>query len=135
MFYKFVISGFSPQPYRFSDGTEIMPGGQLKSQARRVSHRVTGCDDKVGPVIRFERYGRIYKRALTRRELVFGVKSPNDGKGGGFAGLVIWSSFNNPPEVRINMVRAKAVGADNWIVQFVRKVILAAGWTILQEDR
>jgi len=133
MFYKFVISGFSSKPYRFPDGSEIMPGGQMKSQARRASHRVVGCDDRVGPVVRFERYGRIIERALTRRELVFGAKAPDDGKGGGFAGLVVWQGFIDPAEVRIDMARAQAAGAGEWIVQFVRDVIIAAGWTIQSE--
>jgi hypothetical protein len=91
----------------------------------------------VGPSVRFERYGRIVERPLTRRELVFGVKAPDDGKGGGFAGLVVWAGYEGSdlqPEVRIDMARARMVGADDWIVQFVRQIILAAGWTIQSEE-
>jgi len=130
---KFIISGF--QPKSLSDGT--VPIGQLKSQARRVSHQVPGCDDRVGPVIRFERYGRIIQRSLARRELVFGVKVPDDGKGGGFAGLVIWRETPYGPgdaEVIIDLARARAVGATDWIGEFVRKIILAAGWNIELEE-
>ncbi|MCD6193299.1 MAG: hypothetical protein J7L26_07495 [Candidatus Aminicenantes bacterium] len=126
---KFIISGFHPK--KLTDGT--IPVGQLKSQARRVSHQVAGCDDKVGPVIRFERYGRIYERPLTRRELVFGVRAPEDGKGGGFAGLVIWRDLEEDRcEVIINLARARAVGAEEWIEEFVKKIILAAGWKIIE---
>jgi hypothetical protein len=68
MKYKFLVTGFSPI-------------GEMKSLARRASHIVPGAEDKVGPSIRFERYGKIIERPLTRRELVFGVKAPADGKG------------------------------------------------------
>jgi len=110
----------------------IIPGGQMKSQARRASHRVPGADDQVGPSVRFERYGRIAERPLTRRELVFGVKAPDDGKGGGFAGLVIWRdpSGDEPGEVIVN----DRIRTGEWIVQFVRQIILAAGWTIQSES-
>ena len=135
MVYKFLVAGFSPKPYRFPDGSEIIPGGQMKSQARKASHAVPGAEDKVGPVIRFERYGRIFERPLTRRELVFGVKAPNDGKSGGFAGLVVWRDpyDDQPGEVIIDLARARWAGAGDWIVQFVRDIIIAAGWTIIEE--
>lgn len=135
MFYKFLATGVTLQPHRFPDGSEIIPGGQMKSQARKASHQVPGADDKVGPTVRFERYGRIVERPLTRRELVFGVKAPDDGKGGGFAGLVIWRDphGDQPGEVIITP-RAGLTGAGDWIVQFVREIILAAGWTIQAEE-
>jgi hypothetical protein len=123
--------------YRFLVTPErIVPGGQMKSQARKVSHAVPGAEDKVGPSVRFERYGRIVERPLTRRELVFGVKAPDDGKGGGFAGLVIWRDPHNdqPGEILVDTVRAKWIGAGDWIVNFVRQIILAAGWTIQKEE-
>jgi len=137
MYHKFLVAGVVLQPYRFPDGQEIIPGGQMKSQARRASHRVLGGDDKVGPTIRFERYDQILDRPLTKRELVFGVKSPNDGQGGGFAGLVAWCGYEGSdlqPEVRIDLARARMVNASEWIVQFVREVILAAGWAIQSEE-
>lgn len=133
--YRFLVSGVSLSPYRLSDGREIVPGGQMKSQARRVSHRLPGADDKVGPVIRFERYGRVHERPLTRREMIFGVKAPPDGKGGGFAGLVIWRDpYEDRPGEVIITPRARLTGAGEWIVQFVRQIILTAGWTIIKEE-
>jgi len=135
MYHKFLVKGVVLQPYRFPDGQEIMPGGQMKTQARRASHRVLGGDDKVGPTIRFERYDRIYERPLTKREVVFGVKSPDDGRGGGFAGLVIWRdpSGDELGEVIITP-RAGLAGAGDWITDFVRQIILVAGWTIRAEE-
>jgi len=127
--YKFLVTGVNLQKIG-----DIIPGGQMKSQARKASHAVPGAEDRVGPSVRFERYGRIVERALTRREMVFGVKAPDDGKGGGFAGLVIWRDpqGDQPGEVIITP-RASLIGAGDWIVQFVREIILAAGWTIIKE--
>lgn len=130
MFHRFLVAGFVPT----ATAEGIIPGGQMKTEARRVSHRVPGAEDRVGPSVRFERYGRLYERALTRRELVFGVKAPDDGKGGGFAGLVVWAGYeglDRQAEVRIDM--ARMAGAEEWLVQFVRDVIVAAGWTVESE--
>lgn len=115
----------------------IFSFGQMKSQARKVSHAVSGAEDKVGPSVRFERYGQIIERPLTRRELVFGVKAPDDGKGGGFAGLVIWRDpYEDQPGEIVITPRASSslVGASDWIVDFVRQIILAAGWQIQSEE-
>jgi len=132
MFHKILLSGFEPQ--KLLNGE--IPIGQLKSQARRASHSVPGCDDQLGPVIRFDYRGQIIKRKITRRELVFGVKAPDDNSGGGFAGLVSWreSDEGSPSEVLVNLARAKMAGADKWVVQFVRDVIVAAGWTIVSPE-
>jgi len=130
MYHKFLVTGV--ELWRTPEG--IIPGGQMKSQARKASHAVPGAEDQVGPVVRFERYGRLYERALTRRELVFGVKAPEDGKGGGFAGLVVWRDpYRDQSGEVIITPRAQMVAGD-WIVQFVREVIVAAGWTIEREE-
>ena len=141
MFYRFWVSGVRLEPYRFPDGSEIIPGGQMKSQARRASHRVPGAEERVGPAIRFERYGRIYKRPLSRREIIFGVRAPEDGKGGGFKGVAIWRDPDPDSEglgeVLVDLARAKWAGfrSEEEVVRFVREVILAAGWTIEKEER
>lgn len=133
MFYKFFVSGFSPEQCQLTNGWEVMPVGQMKQQARRVSHNVPGADDQIGPAVRFERYGRIFNRALTRREMVFGVKKPDQSEGG-FAGLVSWCDQTTLCEVRVDLGRAGYFSARSWIVQFVREIILAAGWTIEREE-
>lgn len=122
MYHLFKISGFRPKSQAI---------GQMKSQARKASHDVAGCDKQVGPVIAFERYKIIYNRSLTRREMVFGVKAIHYVSGSGFAGLVAWHDHDQ--SVKINMVRAKSLGIQDWIVQFVRDTIVAAGWTIIEE--
>jgi len=132
VFNKIVLTGF--QPEKLSDGA--IPFGQLKSQARRASHRVPSCDDEVGPVIRFDYRGQIFERKLTRREMVFGVKAPDDNSGGGFAGLVIWRDGQDelPSEVVIEMARARMTGAGEWVIQFVREVVKAANWKELTPE-
>lgn len=135
MYYIFKIAGFQAQPFPFEDGTQIIPGGQLKQQARRASHRVHGCDELVGPKVRFEYYEKPYLRHLTRREVVFGVKAPKHGDGG-FAGLVAWCGYegtDHTPEIHIDMVRASMARAEEWTIDFVRDIIRVAGWTILEE--
>lgn len=131
MVHRFWVTGVKLQ--QTPEG--IVPGGQMKTQARKVSHTVPGAHDAMGPPIRFERYGRIVERPLSRRDLVFGVKAPDDDKGGGFAGLVIWQDpHGDQPGQVIITPRASLVGAGDWIVQFVRQIILAAGWTIQSEE-
>lgn len=108
---------------------------QFKSRARHMSHEVPGCDDTVGPACRFLLVGkRITTRNLTRREIVFGVKAPPDGKGGGFKGLVswTWNAHPNLSEVKIDIARAQEIGAEGWLEQFVCAVIKKCGWTVAE---
>ena len=133
----FKISGFRPEVNTLDGGSIMTPGGQLKSQARKASHRVDGCDDPVGPVVRFEYKGQIETRPLTRREMVFGMKSPDDGNGGGFAGLVAWCGYagtQRAPEICIDLYRAQVYGANQWIIHFVSEIIRWAGWTVLSGE-
>lgn len=112
--------------------------GRMKSVARRASHQVPECETPgltIGPV-RFDYRGSVVTRNLTRREAVFGMRSPVDGRGG-FAGLVTWQGYPNNEDqtyVSIDMTRSRIVGADGWIVDFVRQCIVAAGWIVVREE-
>ena len=127
MYHKFFVKGYGGEPY------------QMKSAARRASHRVAGCEDAgldIG-LVRFEYHGRVYRRDLTKREAVFGMAEPRDRHGGGFAGLVMWQDGaleNACVIVSIDMARSGMTGADEWIVDFVRAVICEAGWVIIREE-
>lgn len=128
------IAGILPVGWADDDR---MPDQKFKSHARHQSHEVPGCDDKVGPTCRFLLKGdRITERRLNKRELVFGVPAPRDGKGGGWQGLAAWIWHDEPdlPEVRIDMSRARSVGADSWIGDFVRAVVEQCGWQVVDED-
>lgn len=121
MFIKFLVEGYKGEPER------------MKSVARRVSHQLPDAEERgINRSIRFERYGEIIKRPLTKRETVFGVKAPRNG--GGCKGLVNWCAFCKPAEVVIEMARAKMLDADEWIEDFVRRVIVAADWKIVCAD-
>lgn len=121
MFIKFLVEGYQGEPER------------MKSVARRVSHQLPDAEEQgINRSIRFERYDEIIKRPLTKRETVFGVKSPPNG--GGCKGLVNWRAFCRPAEATIEMARAKILGADEWIEDFVRRVILEAGWKIVKQE-
>ncbi len=133
MHITFKIAGLFPVD-QADDGRSL--DQQLKSYARHLSHEVPGADDKVGPRCRFLLKGnRITERLLNRRELVFGVKAPPDGKGGGWKGLVSWTRLDDPnhAEVRIDMSAATAAGASDWIVKFIRDIVVSCGWTIVEE--
>lgn len=132
--YRFDISGFAVNNR----------GEDMKKQARRASHQVASCDEVVtscGPFRVEEKSGEEAVRHLTRRELVFGLK--------GFGGLVIWRGttgmdMDDPEgsgmciavdgEVIIDS-RAKMLGLlSEWIIDFVRQIIVKAGWRIIQEE-
>lgn len=133
MFHRLIIAGSGPAGWETDDRT---PDQKFKSHARHHSHEVPGCDDKVSPRCRFLLKGnRITERNLSKRELVFGVPAPQDGKGGGWKGLVVWIWHDEPdsPEVQIDMHRSQAFGADSWVVDFIRNVIVRSGWTIVDE--
>ena len=107
---------------------------KMKSHARHKSHEVAGADDRVGPVCRFLLRGdRITERRLSKREIIFGVPAPRDGKDGGWKGLVSWIWHDEPehPELRIDMARARAIGAESWIVDFVGAAVKECGWTVV----
>lgn len=107
--HRFIISGFKINSL----------GEDMKKQARRSSHRIVDCDEMVkscGPFAVKNRYGKKVTRHLTKRELVFGLKD--------FAGLVSWISYpNNKPDEVVIDIRARMLGAGDWIIDFVRKVI------------
>jgi hypothetical protein len=67
--------------------------------------------------------------------LVFGVPAPQDGKGGGWKGLAVWLWRDDPnfSEVQIDIARVTAIGAENWLPDFVRAIIERCGWTIAEE--
>lgn len=131
IWYTFYIRGFS---LRWEE--EIYSGNsQLTTIARGWSHEVKGCDDLIGPVTRFDRYGKILERSLTRREMVFGVWKPEDGRGG-FRPFVYWTYTNkNISVAQIDLKKARKYNAEEWIIDFVRQTILQAGWWILRETK
>ena len=100
--------------------------------ARKISHQLPDAEERgINCSIRFERYDEIIKRPLTKREAVFAVKSPPNG--GGFKGLVNWCAFLSPAEITIEMGRAKLNGADEWIEDFIIRLIKKLGWQIVSE--
>ena len=114
---------------------EILLGKGVKWYARFASHKVLGCDDQVGPnlkyIMRFRIGERAYENRLTRRQLVFGVGRGQDG----FKGLCDWQIEEvDTISARVDLIRANEVNATEWIIPFVREIILAAGWKVEFEE-
>lgn len=131
MFYEFLVSGFVPER---RDGWIAL--GEFKSQASRAAESLSDCNERFGPPFGFERDGGwAYQRSMTKHELAFGVYTAPSIK---FDGLVRWAGHEGLgwlPEVKVNLelCRRKGVSADE-ILDFVRRIIEAAGWTIVSEE-
>ncbi len=126
-FYLFIAGGVQEQ--------EVLLGRGLKWHARFASHKIPGCDDQIGPNIKytmsFKTGLREYENRLTRRQLVFGVGGTRDK---GFKGLCDWDIEDfDKVSVKVDLIRASTVSATEWIVPFVRDIILAAGWKVEHE--
>jgi hypothetical protein len=132
MYRIILVAGHLPADRAEDDRTSDQ---KFKSIARHRSHEVAGASEKVGPVCRFLLRGRrITERALSKRELVFGVPAPQDGKGGGWKGLVLWVWHDErPAEVCIDQGRTEAINATGWIDEFLRSVIAQCGWSVVGE--
>ncbi len=114
--YAFEVSGYEGDPY------------QMKSQARRAAKSLESSREiGYSGEIRFENYGKVIKRGLTKEEVTFGVKSPSDGRGGGFKGIAMWQGIAS--RVLVDLTRV----GEEWVVDYVRQCIEKAGWTIVKE--
>lgn len=112
--------------YRFVVDTKSdLVSFQLKKYIRTISHQVEGCDEEIGPYLEFERYKKLIKRNLTKREMVCGVK--------GFKALLAFHGEPSSLTLTVDTARAKMCSADDWIIEFVREIIQKAGWKILEE--
>jgi len=143
MLYQFTISGFDGRYSIIKKGRQQVIEEAMKKQARRASHRVIGCDERVGPKVSYGLYldgihYQDFEEKLSRRQVVFGVPYPDLQHRhtiNGFQGLCRWlgPATNGLSYILVDMKRASQARVENWVLIFMRSIIHEAGWTIEDE--
>ncbi len=97
--------------------------------ARKASHLIPGCDDRVGPrrIYFYRRTRRVGK--IPRRLMVFGVGSF---RGSGGFGPLLHVRFVNKglAHLVLNLSDAQTFDAQQWLGKFVLEICGQAGWRV-----
>lgn len=134
MFYTLLIGGFVPER---RDGRITF--GQFRAQAREAARRVAGHASHVGRQVWFkDRWENKWHRSLTICEYAFGWTERRAVACELSRPLVSWighESERRHPEIRMPIHRTSEWDyVDDELVQFIRDIVNAAGWTIVKEE-
>lgn len=132
--YTFLVSGFVPER---REGRIAL--GEFKSRARAIARRVVGHDSHVGRQVWFkDRWGNKWYRSLTIYEYAFGWTERNATACELSQPLVSWLGHEGEgryPEIKIHTHHASEFDvASDEIIQFVRNIVTADEWTIVNEE-